>query len=161
MKRPGPLKRGKPLERRTPLRRSGPIRRKRPKALPAELARLSKELREAWKGATGTVCEACGAEASATVRIEGHHVIRQQLIKGVSAWAKWPGEHRLRMLWDLRNKLDLCERCHVRHHRRLPALKWSLIVEKAAAAIEFAKQVDLLWRAKLDYDLEDDADADD
>jgi hypothetical protein len=155
VKRSGPLKRGKPLQRRTPLKRGGPLRRKR-KHVPLALARLAREFTEAWHEATGTVCEVCGATASAEVRIEGHHIVRQQLIRGASAAAKWSGEVRARMLWDLRNKLDLCERCHGRHHRRLPTLKWSLIERLRPEAVEFAEQVDLLWRAKMDYDLEGD-----
>ena len=119
-----------------------------------DLAALYQELRSAWKEATGSVCEVCGAEASATVRIEGHHIVRQQLIKAAAKSGKWPSSELARLLWDLRNKLDLCERCHVRHHRRLGTLKWVLIESLAPASIAFAEQVGLLWRAKLDYDLE-------
>lgn len=156
MKRPGRLRRsgglkpGGPLKRTAGgLTRSGPIKRKPKPALHPELARLSRELREAWKASTEDRCAACGAIG---VTIQGHHVVRQQLIK--AAVQGMGGERILRALWDVRNRLALCEDCHRRHHSRLGTLAWSLIERLAPEAIVFAHELDLLWRAKLDYNLE-------
>lgn len=107
-----------------------------------------------WRENLANRCASCGC-TSVSQRIEGHHVVRVQIIRDHARTVGVEGDALAFWVWDERNRLPLCRTCHGRHHRRLPALPWAAIEEKAPAAIEFAEEVGLLWRAKLDYDLED------
>lgn len=159
--RPGPLKRKTPLKRGKPLKRGGALKRRaRPARAQAEI-----EASHLWKQELSRRCANCGriegetyleGETTVVARIEGHHIVRVQILKDYirGSGRPWTPQEIAALLWDRRNRMPLCELCHTRHHRRLPALAWKLIEERFWEAVAFATELGLLWRVKLDYDQE-------
>jgi hypothetical protein len=129
------------------LQRGGSLRRKSP---PKESA-LAKRLRRRWGTMVGEKCANCDRTTKEGARIEGHHVVRKELIKGRAREQKWTQDELDRRLWDLRNKLDLCERCHKGKHHNGKKLPWSLVRKAAPKAIQFAREIGLVRRAARDY----------
>lgn len=130
------------------LKRGGPLKRKSP---PKESA-LAQRLRRRWGAGVGKKCKSCGREADfAKVFIEGHHVVRKELIKARAKELSWTQEERDRRLWDERNRLDLCRGCHLGKQHGGEKLPWSLIQGTAPKAIQFAREIGLLRRASRDY----------
>lgn len=129
------------------LSRNGSLKRKSP---PKESA-LAKRLRRRWGSMVGEKCASCGRTTKQGARIEGHHVVRKELIKVRAREQKWTDEERDRRLWDLRNKLDLCERCHKGKHHNGQKLPWSLVQKAAPKAIQLAREIGLARRAARDY----------
>jgi len=130
------------------LRRGGGLKRKSP---PKESA-LEKRLRRRWAASVGSKCKNCGREEDfVQVFVEGHHVVRKELIKARAKEQGWSREKRDRRLWDLRNKLDLCRGCHLGKHHNGKKLAWSLVQKAAPKAIQFAREVGLVRRAARDY----------
>lgn len=114
------------------MKRSGPIRR--PKKPPASLE--ERQLRAAWKAAVGPVCQVCpveGGECSGP--IQGHHVVAQGALRR-------RGLAHPTALWDLRIKLDVCERRHDLHTRAIKRIPLELV---PPAAFEFAREHRLEW----------------
>jgi hypothetical protein len=128
------------------LKRGGSLKRKQ-KRRSALAIRLSKR----WGSNVGNVCKNCGRTSAEGARIEGHHVARQQLIKGRGKEAGWTQEELDRRLWDDRNRLDLCSDCHLGKHHNGKKLPWSLVQKAAPKAIQFAREVGLLSRISRDY----------
>jgi hypothetical protein len=128
------------------LSRNGSLKRK-----PKRESALSKRLRKRWASKVGRKCKNCRRTVKDGARIEGHHVARKELIKARARELKWTEEERDRRLWDLRNKLDLCERCHKGKHHNGKKLPWSLVEEEAPKAIQFLREVGLLRRVARDY----------
>lgn len=129
------------------LQRGGSLKRKSP---PKESA-LAKRLRRRWGTKVGEKCANCGRTTKQGARIEGHHVVRKELIKARARELGWSEEERDRRLWDLRNKLDLCEHCHKGKHHNGKKLAWSLVQKAAPKAIQLAREIGLLRRASRDY----------
>lgn len=71
--------------------------------------------------------------------IEGHHVITRQSLRkrGLSY-----------LDWDTRNSLACCQRAHRRHTGAVERISYERL---PAAAIEFAKEVDLDWQLDRFY----------
>jgi hypothetical protein len=76
-----------------------------------ETRELARALRAAWSAEPGS-CAVCGSG----VRVQGHHVAEKQWIKTVARLLMYSVVERLRALWDTRNRLWICERCHMAHH---------------------------------------------
>jgi len=99
------------LQRRTtPRRRAAPRRRHDP-GYTGETRELARVLRAAWI-ADPEPCAVCGS----TLRVQGHHVAEKQWIKALARAFEYSVERLLRALWDTRNRLWVCERCHMGHH---------------------------------------------
>lgn len=67
----------------------------------------------------GAVCIVCGDKKT----LQGHHVISQRAIKDLAKELRWSNEKLQAVLWDRRNGVPLCSRCHERHesaYRRIP-----------------------------------------
>jgi hypothetical protein len=129
------------------LQRGGSLKRKSP----AKESALAKRLRKRWATSVGEKCANCGKTTKEGARIEGHHVARKELIKARAREQGWTDEKRDRHLWDLRNKLDLCQRCHLGKHHNGGKLAWSLVQKAAPEAIQFAREIGLLRRVARDY----------
>lgn len=160
MKRGGPLRRtkglerksgleqGKPLERKTPLQQRAALKARVVALAPADRQRVAALSETWWRTVTQTpkgewrACMCCGA---LKVRVEGHHTIKQQTIRrearsrklDVATW-----------VWDPRNGVPLCERCHSRH---------SLAVERVPGYLlpirvwDFARDLGLEWALEKEH----------
>jgi len=108
------------LTRRTALKRSGSLRTRRKPTVP-DIGR------EAWKTSRAGYC-ACGC-GRFSMHLHGHHVIPLEVIKR---------EKRLGLAWDERNRIDLHEICHGRHHSALHKLSMGVV---PVLAREFAAEL--------------------
>lgn len=160
MKRGGPLRRtkglqrksgleqGQPLERKAPLKRT-PLKVVRGAALvPADRQRIADLSETWWRTVTQTpkgawrACMGCGALG---VRVEGHHTIKQQTIRrearsrklDVATW-----------LWDPRNGIPLCERCHEKHTLAVQRVPGYLLPIRVW---EFARDLGLEWALEKEH----------
>lgn len=123
--------------------------KRKPKARRSQLA---KRLSERWRHGVGEVCANCGRKADwVQVFIEGHHVVRQSLIKARAKEEGWSEEELTRRLWDERNRMDLCRECHLGKHHNGNALPWSLVQRVTPKAIQFAREIGLLRRVSREY----------
>ena len=81
----------------------------------------------------GAVCAACGGRQ----RLQAHHVIPQQVLRRYAAEMRLSVAETQAILWDVRNGIALCVRCHERHtnavvrfpRARLPKLVWAFAQE--------------------------------
>jgi 5-methylcytosine-specific restriction endonuclease McrA len=86
-------------------------------------------------------CAVCGRPD----RVQGHHVVSQQAIKKV---ARRFGYDVLALLWDPRNGIPVCERCHSAHTGAKKRIPLAVI---PASAFEFADELGLRWQIERDY----------
>lgn len=110
------------------------------------MERLAREL---W--AMGmSECRVCPAEGSECEGpIQGHHVIAKQTLK----------RHGLHLhLWDVRNRLPVCEHRHAQHTNASKPIPREFV---SAAAWEFAAEVGLEWWLDRFYPSEAALDTDD
>jgi hypothetical protein len=103
-------------------------------------------------------CAICGDDWRAGATVRAHHVVRQQVIERVvkSRMRGSPAEviddEVQALLWDPRNRLDVCDRCHGSHHtggvnrRRIPL---GVVRAKAPRSIEFAAELGREAEAEL------------
>lgn len=73
-----------------------------------------KALAAAWHAAVvhrGARCLLCGGRR----HLQGHHVIAQQAIRSHAKTLRLSAGETQALLWDVRNGVALCERCHERH----------------------------------------------
>jgi hypothetical protein len=115
-----------PLHRRTPLKRGGWLKptRKRREPTPPE-----------WREDLGP-CRRCGS----TKNVEGHHVIPRRILRTLGlGW----------LIWDRRNRLPLCARCHGRHEMRVAPIPAELL---PLSAWEFADEAGLRWYIERHYE---------
>lgn len=133
---------------RKTLKRGSSLKRSRK----AKRSQLARRLSKLWAKGVGDVCANCGAKADyVEVFVEGHHVVRQQLIRRRAIEEDWTQEALDRALWDERNRMDLCRVCHLgRQHGGKP-LAWSLVESATPAAIIFAREIGLFRRVARDY----------
>ncbi len=88
-------------------------------------------LRELWTRNLGH-CKVC-ADGGCLGPIQGHHLITKQALK----------KRGLEIhLWDIRNRLAVCERRHDLHTRRIEPISRDLIPPEAW---EFADELGLRW----------------
>ena len=71
--------------------------------------------------------------------MQPHHVVSKQALKR---------RHLYKLLWDVRNGVCLCERCHRRHEARIAPVPYELLPPQC---IEFAQQINLLWLLEQRY----------
>jgi 5-methylcytosine-specific restriction endonuclease McrA len=75
-------------------------------------------------------------------RPRGHHIIPKQVLrrtcltKGLDAEA---------VVWDQRNLLGLCDRCHTRHHSRMSPVPLPTVLAHAPGVVAFATELGLTW----------------
>jgi hypothetical protein len=100
----------------------------------------------AWReAARAGICVMCGSRQG----LHGHHVIRQQLLRGLARRRELDYEE---LRWDRRNLLVVCERDHADHHGALKRIPRSKL---PAAAIEFARKHGLEAVIEREYSLDD------
>lgn len=133
--------------RSTPRRRSAPARRRNP-GYGGETRELAKALRAAWK-AGPQPCAVCGS----TTRVQAHHVAEKQWTKAVARTLGYSVVQLLHALWDLRNRLWVCDRCHMGHHgfsagRRIPR---ALVLQRCQGLADFLTEHDLWARFDRAY----------
>lgn len=92
-----------------------------------------REQRDAWASNLGPcmICPAEGAECAGPV--QGHHAIDKRALKR-------RGLHRY--LWDLRNRVPVCEWRHEQHTTRVKPIPRGLL---PASVFEFAAELGLSW----------------
>lgn len=149
-KRPDPKPR-KPLERSGGLERKGNGLKRKRKPRRSDLAR---RLSERWASEVrGRPCAACGrmTDYPRAIVVEGHHIVRQALLKARGAALEWTEEELTRRLWDTRNRLPLCGDCHRRHHSKMKKLSWKLVRDHAPKVEQFARETGLMGEARRDY----------
>lgn len=135
--------------RRTPLKsRPRARRRRRDPGYQGETRELSRELKAAWK-ASPEPCAVCGGAE----RVQGHHVAEKQWIKAAAGSAGYSVARLLQAVWDLRNRLWVCERCHMGHHafeggRRIPR---ALVLARCPGLPEFLSEHGLWARFDRAY----------
>lgn len=131
------------------LRRGGPLRKSRKKSRSSLAARLARR----WGAMVGDVCQNCGAKKDFTkgVFLEGHHIIRQALIRERGKEEGWTEEELDRRLWDLRNKMDLCRSCHLGGQHNGKPLKWEVVRRAAPKVEQFAREIGSMARAAREY----------
>jgi hypothetical protein len=100
---------------------------------------VNQHARSAWaRAARRRRCVMCGAP-----KPRGHHVITQQELR------KLPGMHDPvhceAVLWDRRNMLPLCDRCHARHHSRFAQVPLPLVLQHCPLIVAFAAEHGLTW----------------
>lgn len=118
------------------MKRSAPLKRKPRRRRSVDEQAGSRT----WKNRTGVRCLVCPAEGKVCDGpIQGHHVISQQALKK-------RGWHLF--LWDLRNKLDVCERRHRQHTDGVAAIPLALV---PVDALGFARDLDLEWWVERFY----------
>jgi 5-methylcytosine-specific restriction endonuclease McrA len=131
--------RQKPLRSKKHLR---PISDKRRAEREAEKEAQGPLARAWWEAvAKGKSCAVCGRPD----RVQGHHVVARQVLRRM---AKRYGYDLLRLLWDPRNGVAVCERCHDAHttaRRRIP--RWAI----PASAFAFAAEYGLSYVLEREY----------
>lgn len=83
----------------------------------------------------GARCLKCGGKR----RLQAHHAVPQQAVKSFAKTLRLSVEETQRILWDGRNGVPVCERCHERHTlavERIPRVRLPL------AAFAFARTLD-------------------
>jgi hypothetical protein len=97
---------------------------------------IDPELAAAWKAAVvhrGSRCLMCGGRAE----LQAHHVIGQQVLRRYARELKLKRATAQRVLWDRRNGVPVCRRCHERHtcayvripRARLPNFVFAYVAE--------------------------------
>lgn len=119
------------------MKRPGQLRRGRPRR-----ARNLDNTPAIWTANLG-LCQVCPAEGGeCRGRLQGHHIIAKQALK----------KRGLRLyLFDLRNRLTVCEGRHQQHEKALHRIPRSLL---PAAALAFAEELDLLHLIERYYPLD-------
>lgn len=134
----------KPLKRTSIKRgkRIRPISEKRQAELEAIRAKQG-PLALAWYEATAKkkVCVVCGS----THKVQGHHVIAQQVLRRVARKFSYDV---LVLLWDKRNGLAVCRDCHAAHTSAKKRIPRSCI---PLPALEFAAELGLTYIIERDY----------
>lgn len=108
-----------------------------------------KRLRDAWN-ASREPCVFCGALDRPGRRVANHHVLEKAWIRRVAEEQGWPPERREAALWDLRNRLSVCERRHLNHHAfvegaRIPR---AVVLKHCPDVLELAR----LWGLEARFD---------
>lgn len=136
------------LERRTPLARTSRLRVKPKSRLPRALRDLERRLRERWaahaRAGTCAVCDSCD-------HVRGHHAIEKQALKRICRALGLDEEATLRVLWDLRNLMRACDRCHHNHHfgtRRIPR---AVVLGACPKLTQFLAELDAGWLLDRTY----------
>lgn len=121
--------------KRSVLRRKSRLRSRRPNPV-SDRERIA---REAWGKDLGgcVVCPAEGGECAG--RVQGHHAIEKQALKR-------RGLHRY--LWDLRNRVPVCEHRHEQHTSRYRPIPRELL---PGSVFEFAAALGLTWWVEKNY----------
>lgn len=115
---------------------------------------LERRLSERWAAeARHFPCAACGRRTDyrRAIVVEGHHIVRQALLKARARVLDWTPEELARRLWDTRNRLPLCGECHRGHHSKMKKLAWSLVRNATPKVEQFAREVGLMREARRDY----------
>jgi hypothetical protein len=153
------LRRGdKRLERSTPLRSVSQLKaRQKRKPLFDERA-----MREVWhdhvlalapKRRGHRVCPVCDQVPSTENPFEAHHVLPKAAIKkfvaGLQLAKPEAAERLARLLWDFRNGLPVCRRCHSRHTSAYKRITIVLLTRKHR---QFARELGLEHLLEQTYD---------
>lgn len=144
------ISRGKTrLERRTPLASTGPLKT-RPKRKPLFDERAMRDewhdhvIAQAPKRRGHRVCAVCEQAPSRENPLQAHHVTEKQAIKKVVAalqlGPREAAEKLGRLLWDFRNGLPVCQRCHSRHTGAFRRIPIALVTRKHR---QFARELGL------------------
>jgi hypothetical protein len=107
------------------------------------LRAAQKPMARAWWEAVakGKPCVVCGRPEG----VQGHHVVSQAALRKV---AKRFGYDLATLLWDERNGIAVCERCHSAHTSAKKRIPVSVV---PASAFEFADELGLRWQVERTY----------
>jgi len=86
----------------------------------------------------------CGARSP-----RGHHIITQQQLRRLPEMDD--PVHAAVVLWDRRNCLPLCDRCHARHHSKFRQVPLGVVLTKAPEVVRFAAEHGLTWYLSREY----------
>lgn len=141
MKR-SPIRNGaKSLERGSTFAPKGRVRRP---LTTKHRAVIDRQASEAWaKGVRSKPCVRCGAWHA-----QGHHILSQQALR---RRAKELGIDAQSILWDERNRLALCPRCHAAHHLYAKRITRAMLEQHAPKVAQFARELGLDWLLDRDY----------
>jgi hypothetical protein len=153
MKRTELKRGGKPLKR-TPLKRTSAL-----KASRVVWGRVEAEAHRAWvRKITRRPCAVCAAEsvekaqASLHGRRDAHHVLPARYIRRYVRSLRLPAEEAFKLLvsllYDPRNGICLCRRCHDKHETGFRRVPRALIPTKA---VQFAREIGLDWYIDKTY----------
>lgn len=59
--------------------------------------------------------------------------------------------HSEAVLWDQRNLLALCDKCHARHHSRYKVVPMAVVLAKCPEIVPFAAEHGLTWYLSREY----------
>lgn len=82
-------------------------------------------------------------------------MLRRKILERELRDRGWPPERISTAAWDKRNRLPVCDQCHLNHHNGTRRLPIDLVVREAPKAIQFARELDMLEALKRDYDQEE------
>lgn len=97
----------------------------------------------AWKVGLGP-CAMCGS----THGVQGHHAITRQELRHVAAEQGLDADT---LLWDLRNRLALCEDCHASHHARSHPVPLTVLFNYCPDVFDLADEIDRSWWLERTY----------
>jgi hypothetical protein len=155
MKKGKPLKRGGPLKRTSSLKSTGFLKRgsalsKGSKLSSGQPRRLSREERQEaftwftnarWEDPDHTKPRWCAVGGEGCGQdLQVHHIVPKRILKQESLQES---------IWDDRNALVLCKRCHERHELAVMRVRKDLL---PPASIVFADEVGLSWVIDRFYD---------
>jgi hypothetical protein len=86
----------------------------------------------------------CGAQNPS-----GHHVITQQQLRKLDGMDD--PIHSESILWDRRNLLALCDRCHARHHSKYLPVPMAKVLQHCPEIVAFAAENGLTWYLSREY----------
>lgn len=98
-----------------------------------------------WRGELdGSLCAVC-EQARA---VQGHHIIRAEVLRRE---ARRLGYELRDVMWDRRNRLPVCQRCHERHHNRSRPIAREVLLRVARWVFDFARELGLEPALEREY----------
>lgn len=141
------------------LTRRAPLKRK-PSKMSPRLREAQARLRWYWHQRTrGQRCALCGAidprevgagEHTNVAVVRGHHVIRKQHISAARGFKV--DLETIRLLWDLRNHLAVCDGCHGAHHHAGLRISRKVLDKRCPNLLAFIDEVGIDARRAYDRD---------
>jgi hypothetical protein len=98
-----------------------------------------------WRGELdGSICAVC-EQAPA---VQGHHIIRAEVLRREARRLDYEMHD---VMWDRRNRLPVCQRCHERHHNRSRPIRREVLLRVARWVFDFAHELGLEPALEREY----------